>query len=339
MDIMRPTRLETFQKILPQDKFQVSDLPDALAPRFRTPSNQKLIGGNYRCASDSAQSVVYVYDFGEKNTTSAKKANHDTLELQTVNRQSLVEEKDIIPKLPPHTHYSKFTISRRGLGEKDHQDAIKSAVYKTAQLLKDCPAITDELLTQVVSKVTHKEMDDDDDDDESTFTVAVAHVVILHETVLNKMLFAKIVHFYPHLTIAVDSGGDGTFTYSRFSLSKEDIAVYGSLNGELEILSVVPEVDNIDGKSFEANLLSSKWQLIANMDKTASIVGMKAIRSRQLFKFITVIGLIVDYEKGCVVHLMKARLNYLTRETTLTEAPCSDNIDKMIARIDAYFKT
>lgn len=67
-------------------------------------------------------------------------------------------------------------------------------------------------------------------------------------------------------------------------------------------------------------MLATKWQLIGNMVKTASVVGMKAIRNNKLFEFITVIGLIVDYEKGCVVHVMKARLDYSRRETNLTEA-------------------
>lgn len=75
----------------------------------------------------------------------------------------LVKEEDIVPKLPPHTAYSKFTISRRGLGEKDYRDALEGTAYKTAnltlKLLKEkCPLVTDnELSMQVVSKVMEME--------------------------------------------------------------------------------------------------------------------------------------------------------------------------------------
>lgn len=57
------------------------------------------------------------------------------------------------------------------------------------------------------------------------------------------------------------------------------------------------------------------------------------MRKKQPFSSITVIGLIVDYEESCVVRLMKAKLKYIKGMTMVSEAECSESLDKMIARL------
>jgi hypothetical protein len=80
MDIKNPTRLVTSQQVI-QKPLHPSVLPEALTPRFK---NNKLNNGTYKIAHENHENTVYVYDFGERNTTPANQATYDSLELESV---------------------------------------------------------------------------------------------------------------------------------------------------------------------------------------------------------------------------------------------------------------
>ena len=75
------------------------------------------------------------------------------------------------------------------------------------------------------------------------------------------------------------------------------------------------------------------------MMKSGSMVGINAIRAGGIFTKITVIGLIVDYEQNLIVYIVKAVMDFTKSIIAISEATCSEVIDKMIARVDASFKT
>lgn len=72
------------------------------------------------------------------------------------------------------------------------------------------------------------------------------------------------------------------------------------------------------------------------MTKTASIVGMKCIELAELFETITVVGMIICYDIGKVVRVVRAVFDFMERRTIVTfSSRCDVLIDVMVARI--YF--
>lgn len=173
--------------------------------------------------------------------------------------------------------------------------------------------------------------------------MCIPFVLVMHETSLNKILCHKIKQNYPHLNVVSELSGSGSRKWSRFTLAKEDVAMYGSTKDEYNIVCMEGE---LDAKAFEAKMTradaaapKARSQLKANMMKSGSMVGINAIRAGGIFTKITVIGLIVDYEQNLIVYIVKAVMDFTKSIIAISEATCSEVIDKMIARVDASFKT
>lgn len=95
-------------------------------------------------------------------------------------------------------------------------------------------------------------------------------------------------------------------------------------------------MDILEKANVEKKLNSLKVNM--NMAKTSAMVAMKTISMQQLFKKTNVIGLLMDYDSNCVVKVIKMSSDYIAGTTELLEADSSENIDRMLARINAQFK-
>lgn len=300
LDIAKPTKQETSVPFNRRLSVANSDLPVDPPPIFLHTHNEKLNNGGYAFLHARHRGDVYVYDF--KATTGARSATQDNLEIQNIFQPICTKEEDIIPKLPSHTSYPKFSIDQIGLGDSDHkralQQACREACLETASACREAcletarkilPTVTEQVLREIVG------YSNEDQDEEIPIHVDVVHIT-LHETSLNKMLCCKIGNFYPHLTVLAEVVGDAGHKWSRYALSREDVAIYGSAN-VCNVVCVESDtfVENLDAKAWEGKMTSNdasapktRWQLLANMTKSGSIVAIKALQSGIFFQKITV---------------------------------------------------
>ena len=65
------------------------------------------------------------------------------------------------------------------------------------------------------------------------------------------------------------------------------------------------------------------------------MVAVSHVNKCELFKKISIIGLLMDYESNNVVKVLKATSDYITGRTTLLESNCDVPIDEILARINA----
>ena len=74
------------------------------------------------------------------------------------------------------------------------------------------------------------------------------------------------------------------------------------------------------------------------MSRTAALVAVEKINNGELFKEISVIGLLMNYEDNIVEKVLKTTSNFITGVTSLLQADeVNVPIDKMLARINAEF--
>lgn len=337
MDLKKPTRIETVQKLIPQTSFELSDLPSVLTPSFEQKDNKTLNTGKYQRVVNTDELSIYVYAF--PHTTSAKKATIESLELDGSITQSC-SLTDCIPSLQPGSLYPRFTISNRGVGEADHVSAIESAIEETKKVTKQ--ETKKKLMERANSLgLVTDDLFQSDDDEEESITVVTVGFIVLDENDITKIVYNKITQHYPHWEVIRDKSNEGKLKYSRFHLSKEDLGIFGNYE-EICILTIIPESISLEAKRLtkDAKSPAAKNQLMANMTKTSTELAMKLIKSRQNFRTITVIGLILDYQVDKVTKVFVAKFDYITRDSHWKECPeCSEPIDEMIARVSMHFNS
>jgi hypothetical protein len=331
LDFTKPKRYETLQDSNKQEVFQLRDLPNEMAPTFIHKDNLKLNSGHYELLKRFHNgSVVYAYNFIK--TTPCSSATYGNLELSSPSVSSIrtVQETEIINELPPDATFHSFSISKRGIGENLHLEAINKTALGVLKRLKEKPSLS-----------MTADMEEDIAPADLGVRCLEQYVFVLHETDCTKQFFQYARALYPKLNILSENSFSGQFYFTRYALSKEDTAIY-----ELSLQSppsavLVMEIDEIDGYSGEgaklAQLPKSEFQLIANMTKTSAMMAMKAISTQRLFKKINVVGLLMDYDSNRVTKVLKMVSDYVLGTTLLSSAQSSEKIDRMLARVHAQF--
>lgn len=345
-------RYETLQVITEQEVFQLSDLPDEMAPNFTHKDNVKFNSGHYKLLKKHRDgSLVYAYNFVK--TTAASSASHANLELNSgaVKGPYNVLETEIIEEIPSSITYHPFVISKEGIGKELHLRAIEETAKGTAKgvlrrMKEKFPA-----LATLTADVENYIVGDIIGVPAGASAVVLADQVVqvqcyfeLHETDCTKQFFLYAQHLYPDLHVVSEETFCGDFFFTRYALSKEDSAIDSLHKGVIQVL-LVKEIDEVDGYSGEGTPSTKKVeepksesQLLANMAKTSAMVAMQTIAMQLLFKKINVIGLLMNYELSCVAKVYKMTSDYSTGETVFKRAKSGEKIDRMLARVNAQFK-
>lgn len=155
--------------------------------------------------------------------------------------------------------------------------------------------------------------------------------VEVEEPTINKSLIGQLRRsgIFNGFDIVDNKQGAAKENICRYHRSREDFGIHPLSFEGMEIaagsVSTNASYDDIDcleagsGDFKQKAKKGHEWQLVANMIKTASELGYRAIQSGNvLFQNIKITGLLVDYHSQTIKDTAEIVLDFITRSSTLT---------------------
>ncbi len=320
IDINKPYCQQTDSNAGDNTEYKLNQLPVTLKPPSSTTKNK----GHYKLVQNVNGYNVFLYSF---DTTEA--ASRATMDSFGFYKEMSGKVDEFLPNPPTLVATPlKLIVDRKFCPE--------SEVLQLQQLVED-----------LVDNLASPPSTDRDTNIAKTVEKIQTKVIVkveVEEPTTNKWLVAQLksTSLFDNYDIVDNKPGTGTDHFCRYHTSKEDFSIYPKeiSTAMLAVANITIEQEDIDclraaGGDFKVKYNdSNKWQLLANMLKTASQMCLRAIQAGQvLFESVKVYGLLVDYESKSAKMAACMTLDLVKQNGSVDWAYCQLAIENSFMRL------